>query len=482
MNINRLERKITESRFNILDHIPVGICILKQDMTVIFWNKCIEKWTNISRQTILNQKIQDFFPHLIKPKYYNRIQSIFNGSPATIFSSQLHKHLIPSPLSEGKFRIQHTIVTPIPHFKKNGYDAMIVIQDVTESSNLIKQHQQMRDQALKELNYRKEIEKALSVKTKELQNRNLQLTQLYKMSQLLQNCDHIEQAYSVIKNSAQLLFENFTGGIFFTDENSKVINTISWGNLDAGLSKKCINFYEQKKESINIFNTSQSQSFYCGLKAKNKEFGFIYLSNESSQGISEGQKIFAINFAEQISLILANIAMQKNLYEMSITDSLTGLYNRRYLDKILTREITIATKNNEIRSVIMIDIDYFKKINDTFGHDAGDFVLITVSNFLRQKIRISDFVFRYGGEELTMILLNSSLQQTFLRAEKIREEIKELNLIYNQEFLPNITASFGIASFPEHGLTSQEILFAADNALYQAKESGRDRVIIASTK
>ncbi|WP_040466893.1 sensor domain-containing diguanylate cyclase [Geminocystis herdmanii] len=482
MKINRLEHKIAQSRFTILDHIPVGVCIIQQDMTVIFWNKCLEKWTNISRHQILNQKIYDFFPHLIKPKYYNRIQNIFKGSPATIFSSQLHKHIIPSPLSNGNLRIQHTIVTPIPHFKNDGYDGMIVIQDVTEASNLIKQHQEMRDKALKELNYRKKIEEDLSIKSKELQKRNLELTQLYKMSQLLQNCDDIEQAYSIIKTSAELLFDNLVGGFFFMDENGETIKIINCGNLDRNIAEKCLLIFKENKDLLSKFNSSQSQSFYYPLKAKEKDFGFIYFTSNDRQGISEGQKIFAINFAEQIALILANISLGKNLYKMSITDSLTGLYNRRYLDEILQREINIAQKNNELRSVIMIDIDYFKKINDTFGHDAGDLVLTIVSNLLLEKTRISDFVCRYGGEELTIVLSNTSIERTKERAEEIRQAIKQLNLVYNNQSLPNITASFGIACFPSHGLTPQAILLEADTALYQAKEQGRDRVIIASIR
>lgn len=483
MEIILKDYKIKKSRFRLLDYIPVGICILKKDMTVIFWNKCLENWTNISRNEILNQKIEDFFPHLIKPKYFNRIQKTFKGGPATIFSSQLHKHLIPSPLSNGEFRTQHTIVTSIPHFHDNGYDAMVVIQDVTEATNLIKQHKQMRDEVLRELNYRKKIEKELSSKTNELQKRNLELTQLYKMSQLLQNCDNFEQAYSVITTSAELLFSNLVGGFYFTDNQGKIIKIINFGNLDLdkndNISEQCFLFFEENKPLFNTINLSQSQCFYCPLKAKDKELGTMYLGSADIEGINEGQRIFAINFAEQVSLILANISMRQNLYEMTITDALTGLYNRRYLDKVLEREISIAQQNNQIISIIMIDLDYFKKINDTFGHEAGDLVLKTVSNLLQEKTRKSDFVCRYGGEELTILLPNVSLLNANKRSEDIRIAIKQLNIIYKNQSLPNITASFGIANFPQHGLTSQAILRAADTALYQAKQQGRNCVIIA---
>lgn len=482
MSIFQEEEKL-QSRFSLLDYIPIGICILQEDFKVIFWNKCLENWTKISRQEILNQKIETFFPHLIKPKYYSRIQQVLKGAPATIFSSQLHKHLFPSALPNNNLRIQHTIVTNIPRLDGQGYYAMIVVQDVTELTNRIQEHKIMRDQALIEINYRKKIEEQLSIQTNKLQQKNLELSQLYNTSKYLQNCENFVEAYLCIKNQAQLLFPNLIGGIFCADQQGKINQLINWGNIEIEdqnlICQECILVWQKNivKEKQSKF--PQPQCCYFELRSKDKSLGIMYLATNNPEGIEESQRIFAINFAEQISLILANLSLRQNLYEMTITDTLTGLYNRRYLDDILEKEISRAQRNNRKIGIIMIDIDYFKKINDTFGHQAGDITLMSISNLIKQHIRKSDCACRYGGEELTIILPEISIYSLKERAEFLRIAIKNLQINYRDNLSFNITASFGVASFPEHGLTSQALLRAADTALYRAKQEGRDRVILA---
>ena len=127
----------------------------------------------------------------------------------------------------------------------------------------------------------------------------------------------------------------------------------------------------------------------------------------------------------------------------------------------------------------MIDLDHFKRFNDTMGHDAGDFILKEVANLLKAKIRASDVACRYGGEEMTLILPESSLPSTAEKAEEIRTAIVSLELRYNEHKNITLTSSFGVACFPAQGTTSQAILQAADIALFQAKEAGRNRVIVS---
>ncbi|MFW6357890.1 MAG: diguanylate cyclase [Chroococcales cyanobacterium] len=167
------------------------------------------------------------------------------------------------------------------------------------------------------------------------------------------------------------------------------------------------------------------------------------------------------------------------LHSQSICDGLTGLFNRRYLEQSLIREIQKAKKNKQSLGIIMLDVDHFKRFNDTFGHEAGDKVLRELSRLIQLNIRASDIACRYGGEELTVILPNTSLEHTTAQAELLRQKVKQLKVQHQDDYLDTITVSVGVAAFPEHGTHWEGLLQIADGALYLAKAQGRDRVIRA---
>ena len=163
------------------------------------------------------------------------------------------------------------------------------------------------------------------------------------------------------------------------------------------------------------------------------------------------------------------------LREQAVTDPLTGLYNRRYLWEFLRREWIRAKRKDDSLAVIMMDLDHFKRINDAHGHEAGDFVLTAIAGLLRNRIRSSDIVCRYGGEEFALVLPEASLENARLRAEDIRIAIRDLDLTHQGVPLGRITASLGIALFPDHVSDPDSLMQAADAALYEAKSAGRDR-------
>jgi diguanylate cyclase (GGDEF)-like protein len=168
------------------------------------------------------------------------------------------------------------------------------------------------------------------------------------------------------------------------------------------------------------------------------------------------------------------------LRELSVRDPLTGLYNRRYMEEILALEIIRAMRKEYPIGIIMVDIDHFKRFNDLHGHAAGDAVLSQAGNFLRKCVRASDAACRYGGEEFVFILPEASQKITQMRAEHMREEIRNLHISFQDQILEAVTLSIGVAVFPMNGSTGEAILRAADAALYQAKDAGRDRVIVAN--
>jgi diguanylate cyclase (GGDEF)-like protein len=169
---------------------------------------------------------------------------------------------------------------------------------------------------------------------------------------------------------------------------------------------------------------------------------------------------------------------EEALRELSVRDPLTGLFNRRYLEETLNRELWRAARNQRPVGIIMLDLDHFKRFNDTYGHGGGDALLREVGGFLGKHVRGSDIACRYGGEEFTIILPDATLEITRQRAEELRQGAQQLALQLDGAESDPVTFSLGVAGFPTHGNTGSEVLAAADAALYQAKAAGRDRVVV----
>ena len=168
--------------------------------------------------------------------------------------------------------------------------------------------------------------------------------------------------------------------------------------------------------------------------------------------------------------------LQSKLREQAIRDPLTNIFNRRYLDETLDRELSRAAREDYPVCVIMVDIDHFKQVNDTHGHEAGDLVLKAIAETLSDHCRRGDFACRYGGEEFVVALPNITLETAYARAEDLRTSLNLLHVPYEYHHL-SVTISMGIACFPEDGQTRDAILRAADQAMYAAKKAGRDHIL-----
>ena len=182
--------------------------------------------------------------------------------------------------------------------------------------------------------------------------------------------------------------------------------------------------------------------------------------------------------AEQMGLTLTNLRLRAAMQEQAIRDALTGLYNRRHLEEMLKHELLRAERQERPLSVLMLDLDHFKRINDTFGHDAGDEVLRAVGAFLRTNVRSADVACRFGGEEFVVLMPEAALADAARRAQEICDGIRELLIEYQNQPLGPHTASIGVTSLTATARTSTGLLQAADAALYRAKQSGRNCVAI----
>ena len=167
--------------------------------------------------------------------------------------------------------------------------------------------------------------------------------------------------------------------------------------------------------------------------------------------------------------------MRQVLQVQSIKDPLTGLYNRRFMEETLKRELSKATRDAVDLSLIMLDLDNFKKLNDIHGHSAGDAVLRSTASLIMKSIRATDVACRFGGEELIIILPDCSIEDALLRAESIRDSLESMSPTDGVQTF-SVTASFGVASTTRNGTDQTILIQAADAALYKAKRGGKNRV------
>ncbi len=218
-------------------------------------------------------------------------------------------------------------------------------------------------------------------------------------------------------------------------------------------------------------DTSYVRSIACiPMVVYSDVIGVINVTNK------KGGKEFTDEDVEMLKAVADQAAVAVNkaqLWDMAVTDSLTGLYVRRYFMVKLQEEIHRAERYNKRLSVVMADLDRFKKINDTYGHDAGDRALQAISKFLQKNIRDVDAIARYGGEEFVMLIPDADKEAAFCLAERLREELAKVKL----EDLPPITISLGIATYPSDGTDIEELIKKADAAMYAAKQKGRNKAV-----
>lgn len=326
----------------------------------------------------------------------------------------------------------------------------------------------------------------------ELEHRTEEVSLLSEMGDLLQACRSPEEAYAVIARMARQLFPTASGAVCVIQPNSNLAEAVSiWGATvgerlfgpDAcwALRRGRVHVVADPEVGLTCRHMQQPQagaSICVPMVAHGEALGLLNLSTPAGDRLSEAKQRLALTVAEHVALALANLRLHERLRSQSIRDPLTNLYNRRYMEESLDREMRRAARGRYPVGIIVLDLDHFKGFNDAFGHEAGDALLREVGGVLQRSIRGEDIACRQGGEEFALILPEASLADAARRAEQLRDAIRALNVQYRRQSLGPITVSLGVAIFPDHGPTAEAVLRAADTALYQAKDWGRDRVAV----
>lgn len=341
-----------------------------------------------------------------------------------------------------------------------------------------------------ELNERKKTTIELTDKKRELETYNNTVTLLSEMSDGLQACQTFNEVYSMVAQYGNRLFPHNPGSILIHDENLGIFKLIAgWGEHPFGeqelkqgecMSLNCGTLYIATN---NIHRYGSHCSFSQGIAKSHMcvpiaDTGLLQLVINETDGIPEQKnlKFITTNVSNRLKIALTSLALKENLKNLAIRDRLTKLYNRGYMEEVFRRELITAGREKTQVGIIMLDIDHFKKINDTYGHAAGDVVLKEISDVMTGSLRTSDVCCRYGGEEFLMILPKIDLVNLIGKAEQIATKIRKTEIKTETLQLNNVTVSVGVALYPTHGTNISDLINMADTSLYQAKKTGRDKV------
>ena len=323
-------------------------------------------------------------------------------------------------------------------------------------------------------------------------SRHAEQANLLRLTEMLQGCRSTEESYEVIARLAPELFASVAGAVYLFQPSRNLLEAcVAWG--DESLVTRVLapdECWALRRGQLYLARSSQRdilckhlvtpvpESTLClPMLAHGEVIGMLFLAEPRAAEPSSLEQAEVI--ADQLAMALANMQLRERLRDQSIRDPLTGLFNRRYTEETLERELYRAIREKTHLCVLAIDVDHFKKFNDSFGHDAGDYVLKEIAATLKTNTRKGDVVSRTGGEELLVILPHSDLESSASKAEQLRESVAHLALSHRGAALGAVTISIGVAVAPVHGDTSESVLRAADLALYRAKHAGRNRIALA---
>ena len=322
-----------------------------------------------------------------------------------------------------------------------------------------------------------------------------QVEELFAMTDMLQAAEDHDDAGAVLMATAMRLLPQFAGALYvFNNSRDRLDLAKSWNTSEGFDPSEALlpgNCWALKRGKPHV-NDPASRTLCCmhhigdaatievPMMARGQVYGLIMLAVEAEHAseLLDSVRRLASAMADSMSLALSNIALREKLRTQSLRDPLTGLYNRRYMEDALDRYVSLAERTGSSTSVIMIDLDNFKRLNDQNGHAKGDAVLRDVAAQLIGGLRPSDVVARYGGEELMVILPGCSLEGAEIKAEGLRARIEGLSDAHG---VP-ISASFGIASVPETSTSPADVVPMADAALYVAKQAGKNCVRMADRR
>lgn len=322
---------------------------------------------------------------------------------------------------------------------------------------------------------------------------------LSRMIQRMQGCETMADISDVVERFAPRVLPGRAGRLYALDKARGAMVEVSnwldplhsrgefsptacWALRRGVMHQPCGDEIDIPCEHLGANAGEAVNSICLPLTAQQETIGLLYIEQaERTEKQGAADDVYVQLLAENVAAVLANLRLREALREMAMTDALTTLPNRRQFDTVFAVEAEEAQKDDAALSCLLLDVDHFKRFNDTYGHEAGDAVLREIGGVLRNATREPDMAFRYGGEEFVLLLPNLEGEAAFARAEQIRRDIEALTLVHEGQNLGAVTVSIGLASRAPD-IPADRLVIAADSALYKAKDAGRNRVAVAATR
>lgn len=319
---------------------------------------------------------------------------------------------------------------------------------------------------------------------------------LFRSAELMHSlelAESVDESAGIIASYLPRLLPRLSGSLYLYNNSRDILERkAGWGNFEGEPEIiEALDCWALRRGSPHLFlggdglacrhaADAQVDRLCLPLVTQGDVIGCITVTGDELGKGEESQRAWIGQVAEQLGLALSNVKLRVSLRQQSIIDPLTQLYNRRYLDEVLKRELARSSRSGAPLSVLVLDLDHFKRINDTYGHEGGDAILRKVATALRENIRSGDVACRMGGEEMVVLLPECDTDNAVKRADALRLVIAAGDVLHNGQRI-GATASIGVASYPDHGYNVQTLIHAADLALYEAKHEGRNCVRVAST-
>lgn len=451
--------------------------------TIVSWNHGAERMYGYSAAEAIGQPISILSPTRTADETQQILRKIGRGESIQPFETVRRR-------KDGTLVDISLAISPVRDAHGQVIAASAISRDITE--------QKQTEAALVEANDK------LKAWLNQLEQETHEITLLNQMSHLLQTCLTEAEIGSVVRRFAEKLFPGDSGAVCVRNGAAEVVETIcAWGNyapaaqafnrwdcwaLRHGRVHAVVNARLDIVCPHWVGGPWPANSLCVPMMAQGDSLGVLLLRRPALLAVRPGpvqarssisREQLAVTVAGHIALALANLRLRESLRLQSIRDSLTGLYNRRYLNEVLEREVRRAARGQRQLAVVLLDVDSFKGLNDAHGHEAGDMFLRELGAFLQKRVREEDVACRYGGDEFVIILTETSLETARRRARQLREGIKALTIPHRGQYLTPPTVSMGAALYPGHGTSADELIRAADDALYKAKARGRDCVVVS---